>query len=621
MVLLSVISLGPLLTLGLVYVNRAMDRGKKSESGHFAQRTQIAAGSFGDFFEQLETDLRGIAQRFPSEALSPEKVSARLAETNGLLPSLLDEWRDAPFQSLEGGNFKTFFLALPDGRLYFSHRWRHVAGPIDLSQQSWFDSVRTSGGVVAGHVFTEDGESRAPSVIALMPIITRGVHQGFVGGLVKPARVQALTDNMLKGNAALQEGGSLVLVGPSAAIVSQSGEHEGEAGRRMPSDLDLHHSSRLAEIERAGTQFLVSKEPVGESGWHVHARAPSDYVYRYVHNLIRVSIVVTLLTFLMVILLADYLSRLLIRPIKELRRGAEMIGAGALEYRIELDSHGQDELGMLAHAFNQMGENLVLNQKQIRAYSRSLETANEELDAMVYAISNDLRKSLRGIEAYTNFLKEDYGVVLGQSGGEMLSTITVNLERINQLSDDLINLVKVERDRNASETFELQAMLMDIREQVLGRHDGEILICGEMPMLQGDRARLTLLFQHLADNALKFNQHSVPCVEISCHNEGVEYRIDFVDNGIGVPDKDTERIFELFSRLNDEDEYEGSGTGLNIARRIVADHRGRIEVSSVQGGGTRFSVYLPRDGGRLTSPGFRIGSDGKIEHVRSTRNI
>ena len=105
---------------------------------------------------------------------------------------------------------------------------------------------------------------------------------------------------------------------------------------------------------------------------------------------------------------------------------------------------------------------------------------------------------------------------------------------------------------------------MEVREQVLGRHDGEILICGDMPIIQGDRARLTLLFQHLADNALKFNRHSVPCVEISCQDNGMEYRLDFVDNGIGVPSADSERILELFSKLNDDDEFEGSGTVLTL---------------------------------------------------------
>ena len=384
MVLLSVISLGPLLTLGFVYANRAMDRGKKSESGHFAQSTKIAAVALDEFFEQLETDLRGIAQRFPSETLSPDKVRKRLKDAPGLLPSLLDEWRDAPFQSLEGGHFKTFFLALPDGRVYFTHRWRHVAGPVELAQKDWFKNVKDAGGITSGYLFTRPDDNQAPSMIALLPIIVRGEHQGYVGGIVKQPRLQELSDSLLRGNATLQASGSLTLTGPTGIVMARSGAAEGTLGAPLPADLSVDYVDGLAEIDRDGTQYLVSRELIGSSGWQVHTRAPADFVYRYVHNLIRVSIVVTVLTFLLVILLADYLSRLLIRPIKELRRGADMIGAGALEYRIELDSHGQDELGMLAHAFNQMGENLVQNQKQIRAYSRSLEAANEELDAMQF---------------------------------------------------------------------------------------------------------------------------------------------------------------------------------------------------------------------------------------------
>ena len=123
-------------------------------------------------------------------------------------------------------------------------------------------------------------------------------------------------------------------------------------------------------------------------------------------------------------------------------------------------------------------------------------------------------------------------------------------------------------------------------------------------------------FEHLIENGLKFNQHAVPCVEVSSHDLGFEYRIDFSDNGIGIPTSEHEKVFDLFYRLNPPEDYAGSGTGLNIARRIVADHRGRIQVESIAGGGTRVSVHLPKDGSRLTSPGFRVTSDGRIEPVR-----
>ena len=131
-----------------------------------------------------------------------------------------------------------------------------------------------------------------------------------------------------------------------------------------------------------------------------------------------------------------------------------MIGAGALDYRIELASHRGDELGQLARSFNAMADNLQDTQSQIRAYGRSLESAHQELDAMVYAITHDVRKSLRSITAYTRFLDTDFGEVLGAEGGEMLETISTNAKRITQLNDDLVSLVNAERDKAENEEFE-----------------------------------------------------------------------------------------------------------------------------------------------------------------------
>ena len=113
----------------------------------------------------------------------------------------------------------------------------------------------------------------------------------------------------------------------------------------------------------------------------------------------------------------------------------------------------------------------------------------------------------------------------------------------------------------------------------------------------------------------------MPTAELSCRDDGLHWRIEVSDNGIGIDPSDHERIFELFERVHSQDEFPGSGTGLNIARRIVADHRGRIEVAEMGGGGTTFSVFLPKDGSRLTSPGFRLTPDGRVEPVRKPDTI
>ena len=610
--LLLVISLGPLLAAGSVNVNRAMDRGKKSAAAHFGESATFTASAFADLFEHIRFQVRGTARRFPAERFDFDRIKREIDKTNSLRPSL-DQWPDASFPSLLGRDFHSFFLATPKGQVFYSHPYRNVKGPVLLTEHAWFNNTANKGGLTAGVIPALTGSKR-PTLIVIMPLFDNQQNPaGYLGAIVDRARLQEIITRMFSGHSALAQG-TLMLTSKSNLVMAHN--VTGRTGKPAPADLDTTIPGATAEIVRADKRYLITKSEVAGSGWHVRSMAPTDHVYRFVHVLIRVLIVVTVLTFLFVLLLADYLARLLLSPITELERGAQMVGSGVLDYRIELEGHHGDELGRLARSFNSMGDSLLSTQKQIRAYSRSLESAHQELDAMVYAITHDLRKSLRGIGAYTNFLKEDFGEQLGESGQEMLSTINVNVERITQLTDDLVGLVHSDRDKADNEHFELSEVLDDVRERALKRQNGEMLVCGDMPIILGDRARLTLVFDHLAENGLKFNRHAVPCVEVSYGDDGLEHRIEFTDNGIGIPAADSERVFELFSRLNPQDEFPGSGTGLNIARRIVADHRGRISVEAIDSGGTRISVHLPKDGSRLTSPGFRITDAGEIEPVR-----
>ncbi len=615
---LLAISLGPLLISGMVNVNRALDRGRKSEGAHFAQSAMSTAAAFDDLFEHVRMDLNTIAKRFPAENFNYDTIRASLRSGQGLRPSL-DEWRDAPFESFAGEEFGTFFLALDDGEVFYSSPYRNVTGPVRLSDHPWFASIKDRGGVVAGPMPKLNGLS-IPIATVVVPLHgADGARVGYLGATVDSARLHEITQRMFRGHSTLADHGSLFLTAPNGVVIAHN--DESKLGTVADSDLRRKIRGRTIEFNHNEETYLATGAQVGKSGWYVNITAPIDQVYRFLHVLLRVLIVVTVTTFVFVLLLADYLARILLRPIRELERGAEMIGSGALGYRIELDSHRGDELGRLARAFNQMGNNLQQSQKQVRAYSRSLETANEELDAMVYAITHDLRKSLRGIDSYATFLKEDYAKHLGDSGLEMLSTITINVERIDQLANDLVGLVESGRDRAENVTFDLNGLFAEARERVLERREGEVLIRGNMPDLSGDRSRLLLVFEHLVDNGLKFNRHAVPTVELSCRDDGVHWSIDISDNGIGIDPKEHERIFELFQRLHPQEDFAGSGTGLNIARRIVADHRGHINVAPVDGGGTTFTVQLPKDGSRLTSPGFRLTSDGRVEPVRKDSSV
>ena len=601
--LLLVLSLTPLLVSGLVTINRAIEHGKKSEQLHFARSAQDSANAFADVFRQVSNDLQRVARRFPAKNFDFTALRQEINQQNGLRPTL-EQWRDAPFFSLIGDDYSSFVLAFPDGQVFYSHPFRNVRESVQLARYPQFAGILDRSGFAAGPLPELTGSER-PIVLATTPLIDRTAKQiGTLGAIVDSHRLDGIAERMFRGNGAIGDLGQILLMSPSQSIVA----HNGPTQRLKASAVTAPEpgTSVTSEIRIDDVDYLIVRTYVGQTRWSVIAMAPLKHVYRFIYSLIRLLIVTTLLTLLLVLFFADYLARVMLRPIRELERGAEMIGSGAFDYRIELQTHNQDELGAVAQAFNAMGESLLKSRKELNAYSRSLETANEELDAMVYAITHDLKRSLRGIESYSSFLNDDYADRLGSEGLEMLSSIRTNVDQINQLADDLTALVESERTKADNTLFDLQNTLEQARLNVLEKQPGEVLICGGLPHILGDEARLKMVFDNIIDNGLKFNRHAVACVEISCHDEGNFWRIDFTDNGIGIDPTYRERIFELFFRIEAAAAFSGNGTGLNIALRIVEDHRGRIEVHDAEGGGTRVSMHLPKDGSRLTVPGFRL---------------
>ena len=186
----------------------------------------------------------------------------------------------------------------------------------------------------------------------------------------------------------------------------------------------------------------------------------------------------------------------------------------------------------------------------------------------------------------------------------MLRSIVHNVHRIEKLADDLIGLVEHERERGENTRFSLLDLLREAREHCLETQLGEVVIQPGMPELVGDRVRLNLLFTNLISNGLKFNRSPRPRVEVDWTDLGSYWEITVTDNGIGIEPRYHEHIFDLFFRLNSKDEFDGTGTGLNLARRIVEEHRGTINVESEAGKGSRFIVRIPKDPSLLTSPGL-----------------
>lgn len=234
-------------------------------------------------------------------------------------------------------------------------------------------------------------------------------------------------------------------------------------------------------------------------------------------------------------------------------------------------------------------------QRQAAELSRS----NAELEQFAYVASHDLQEPLRKIIAFGDRLRNKHGDALGEQGLDYLTRMQNASARMQTLIQDLLTLSRVATQPRPFTEMKLKevldGVLWDLEpriEQLKGRIE-----IGPLPTMMADRVQMAQLFQNLIGNALKFHKPGeAPVVTVHAEGcwepDGQSWKVVVADNGIGFEPKHSERIFQIFQRLHGRGEYEGSGIGLSICRKIVDRHGGTITAQSELGHGTTFTIVF-----------------------------
>ncbi len=248
-------------------------------------------------------------------------------------------------------------------------------------------------------------------------------------------------------------------------------------------------------------------------------------------------------------------------------------------------------------------------EEQLRRHAAELERSNRELQDFAYVASHDLQEPLRKISTFTDLVLEDYGKVLDGDGRSYLERVQMAAVRMSRLIKDLLTFSRVETKGRPFEEIDLNEVLREVLTdlEVLLDDTGGTIDVGPLPIIEADPMQMRQLFQNLIGNALKFHrQDEAPAVSIRASyvdpeklddddaGEGEKRcRIEVADNGVGFEEKYLDRIFSPFQRLHGRSEYEGTGIGLAICRRIAERHEGSITARSKPGMGSTFVVELP----------------------------
>ena len=234
-----------------------------------------------------------------------------------------------------------------------------------------------------------------------------------------------------------------------------------------------------------------------------------------------------------------------------------------------------------------------------------LNRSNEELSQFAYTASHDLQEPLRMVVSYTQLLARRYKGKLDSDADEFIAFAVDGASRMQRLIQDLLALTRVGTKGQALvETSSEDALKQALRNlHVAIVESGALVTHDALPNVLADESQLTVLFQNLIANAIKYQKGGVPVVNVSARRDGKkDWLFSVQDNGIGIDAKYFDIIFGLFQRLHGRDEFSGTGIGLAICKKIVERHGGSISVESEAGRGSTFRFSLAVSDGNSTNP-------------------
>lgn len=264
-----------------------------------------------------------------------------------------------------------------------------------------------------------------------------------------------------------------------------------------------------------------------------------------------------------------------------------------LEYRSIPVSTERYKGGRIDH-FIDVTEKRRLEQS-LQEKTKRLEEKNRQLEEFTHVVSHDLKEPLRTMAAFSQYLLEDYAEKLDDDARDYLQRINRSSLRMRNLIDDLLRLSSIGTRQETLEKVYLSEVFEQIKEDMKSRLENVSLqLPKTMPIIIANRTRMVELFGNLISNAIKYNDKPEKRIEIGWTQQGEFYKFYVRDNGIGIEEQYLEKVFELFERLNPRgDDYESTGAGLAICKRIVEEYGGKIWVESKVGEGSTFYFTLP----------------------------
>lgn len=245
-------------------------------------------------------------------------------------------------------------------------------------------------------------------------------------------------------------------------------------------------------------------------------------------------------------------------------------------------------------------EQLREKNEELEQNTEELAKSNAELEQFAYVASHDLKEPLRTIGSFTQLLADRYSGKLDADADDFIAYVVDGVNRMQILIDELLAYSRVGTSRKPLSPTNVEVVVSHALANLDATisANGAIITSDALPDVTGDEVQLTTLFQNLIANAIKFQDQKIIEIHIGAENQEEESLFWVRDNGIGIDSEHAERVFQIFHQLHGRNEYEGTGMGLAICKKIIERHGGRIWVESELGKGSTFyfTIAIPPTG-------------------------
>lgn len=298
---------------------------------------------------------------------------------------------------------------------------------------------------------------------------------------------------------------------------------------------------------------------------------------------------------LVALALSAMLQRFISQPIIDLAQATKRV-SDQRDYSFRVSRQSPDELGQLIDGFNEMLHQIETRDVAVREKNDALQEANKELESFSYSVSHDLRAPLRHVQGYVSMLKSSMEGKLPEKPQRFLKVIDEASIQMGQLIDDLLDFSRMGRSEMRNTRVDLDSLIPEcvhaLEHATRGRNINWKI--SPLPVVTGDPSMLRQVLANLLSNAVKYSCHRDPAlIEVGTAGDEGDRAVIFIrDNGAGFDMNYADKLFGVFQRLHRADEFEGTGIGLAIVRRVISRHGGRVWAEGVPEKGAAFYFTL-----------------------------